>query len=205
MIDLLVDLATHVGDVVIQRDSPHRAYSKAAKRRKSRIIPLTLKSISNLTVLHIYWFDSSFVDDTDVVDIFMERAYPELAYRDFKDKGIEIVVANLISPGGITKSGVERLREIQKTFDSKYHGKIQLNSMRLDELVWGFMYPAIAERYQDSLGKFATHNLNMKVKSICEKLCETKVNVSTKSKSKKKETEVQLSLFDLFDANLMTL
>ena len=195
MTDLLVELATHVGDVVIQRDSPHRAYSKTGKGGKSRIIPLTLKSIKDLRVLHIYWFDSSFVDDTDVVDVFLERAYPEVAYRDFSDKGIEIVVANLISPGGITKSGVERLRQIQETFDSKYDGKIQLNSMRLDELVWGFMYPAIAERYQDGLGKFATHNLNMKVKSICEKLCETKVNVNTKNK--KKEVEGQLSLFDL--------
>ena len=195
MIDLLVDLATHVGDVVIQRDSPHRAYSKAGKGGKSRIIPLTLKSIRDLKVLHIYWFDSSFVDDTDVVEVFQKRAYPEVAYRDFKDKGIEIVVANLISPGGITKSGVERLCQIQKTFDSKYGGKIQLSSMRLDELVWGFMYPAIAERYQDANGKFATHNLNMTVKSICEKLCKTKVDVKTSKKSK--EVEGQLTLFDL--------
>ena len=182
MTNLLVNLATHVGDVVIQRDSFHSAYSH---NEKSGNIPLTLKSIKDLRLLHIYWFNSSFIDDTDVAEVFQEKAHPEAAYRDFSNKGIEIIVANLISPGGITKSGVERLRQIQEALDSKYDGKIQLNAMRLDELVWGYMYPAIAERYQDGLGKFATHNLNMKVKSICKRLCGTRINTKNKRKEGK--------------------
>lgn len=162
---------------------------------------MTLKSIKDLSVLHIYWFDSTFVDDTDIVEIFYERALPQIAYDSCKDKGIKIVVANIISPGGITEAGVERLKEIQKTLDCKYEGKIQLNSMRLDELVWGFMYPAIEERYQDSSGKFATHHLNMKVKSICKKLCSTKVNISN-SKNRKELESTQLNLFDFLPSEL---
>ena len=195
MLDLLVDLATHVGDIVIQRDSPHRPYSSTGKGGKSRIIPLTLKSIRDLNTLYIYWFDSTFIDDTDVVEVFQKRAYPEIAYRDFKDKGIKLIVANIISPSGITQSGLDRLRQIQKILDKEHKGAIQLNSMRLDEMVWGYMYPAIAERYQDSFGKFATHNLNFKVKSLCTELCKKKTNY--KALKKQDNMVNQLNIFDL--------
>lgn len=193
MASLLVDLATHVGDMVIEKESPHRPYDSGSKS-KSRMIPLIIRTLKNLETLHIYMFESNYIDDSDVVEVFGKRAYPELAYRDFVQKGVKFVVAHLVSPAGITVAGVERLQEIQKTLDEKYQGAIILDAMRLDELVWGEMYPAIEERYSDASGKFGWHYLNRKVKKICTSLCEKITSNKTLSSSSESKFE-QLSLF----------
>lgn len=193
MASLLADLATHVGDMVIEKESPHRPYDSGSKS-KSRIIPLTIRTLKNLETLHIYMFESNYIDDSGVVEVFGKRAYPELAYRDFVQKGVKFVVAHLVSPAGITVAGVERLQEIQKTLDEKYQGAIILDVMRLDELVWGEMYPAIEERYSDASGKFGWHYLNRKVKKICTSLCEKITSNKTFSSSSEPKFE-QLSIF----------
>lgn len=160
MTNLLVDLATHVGDMVIDRDSPHRSYSPTSKNIRSRRIPLILRSLNSL-------------------------------------EGVKYVVANIVSPCGITVEGVERLKECQETFDGKF-GKeiIHLNAIRLDELVWGQMYPLIAERYLDADGKFGWHNVNKKIQGVCKKLCQQ--TTLPKSLSIAKSAPQQLNLFDLF-------
>ena len=192
MTRLLADLATHVADMVVGRESPHRAYGAEGKV-KSRIIPLTLRTLANLQTLHIYSFESSFIDDGDVIEVFQKRAYPEIAYRDYASKGVKRIVAYLVAPAGITTAGVERLSEIQKTLDSKYRGSIVLDAMRLDELVWGIMYPAIEERYSDGSGTFGKHHLNRTVKNLCKKLCQqTNFNKSLPSANPEYR---QLSLF----------
>lgn len=193
MTDLLVQLATHVGDMVIDRDSPHRSYSSTSKNL-SRKIPLSLRTLKNMEILHIYYFESSYVDDADVSDIFKSRAYPDIAYRDYLDKGVKYVVAHLVAPGGITQAGVERLNEIQQGFNVKYGGRIKLDAMRLDELVWNELYPAIEERYQDARGKFGTHYLNRKIKTMCQKLSQQKAFSHKLEESNKPKFE-QLSLF----------
>lgn len=192
MTDLLVCLATHVGDMVIQRESPHRAYGGLTSKSKSRTVPLILRALRDMTCLHVYQFESTYIDDADVVEICQNRAYPEIVYRDYASKGVKVVVVHLVAPGGITQAGVERLKECQQTFDLKYQGGIQLDAMRLDELVWGEMYPAIAERYQDSTGAFATYHLNRKIKPLCKKLCD---GVPTLQKQLVSAGSGQLSLF----------
>lgn len=66
--------------------------------------------------------------------------------------------------------------------------------MRLDELVWNELYPAIEERYQDSKGKFGGHYLNRKIKVICSQLCENKSSFH-KSKKLGEQKFEQLSIF----------
>lgn len=193
MTNLLVQLATHVGEMIIDRDSPHRPYSPTSKNL-SRKIPLSLRTLRNMDVLHIYYFESSYIDDADVIDVFSSRAYPDIAYRDYLDKGVEYVVAHLVAPGGITQTGVERLNEIQQRFNAKYNGRIKLDAMRLDELVWNELYPAIEERYQDAKGKFGIHYLNRKIKNICQKLSQQKPSSNKLQISNKPKFE-QLSLF----------
>lgn len=190
MTDLLVRLATHVGDMVIQRESPHRAYGGSTSKAKSRTVPLILRALRDMTCLHVYQFESTYIDDGDVVEICQNRAYPEIVYRDYASKGVKVVVLHLVAPGGITQSGVERLKECQQTFDLKHQGGIQLDAMRLDELVWGEMYPAIAERYRDPEGVFATHHLNRQIKSLCKKLCD-----GISSSQRQLPPSGQLSLF----------
>lgn len=101
MMDLLVQLATHVGDMIVQRDSLHRSYAPTSKN-SSRKISLILRTLKNLEVLHIYHFESTYIDDSDVTEVFGSRAYPDLAYRDFLNKGVKYVVAHLVAPEGIT-------------------------------------------------------------------------------------------------------
>ena len=199
MESLIVELATYCRGLSVERQSPHRPYSENTKGVRSRRIDLVLQSLENLDILHIYQFKANYVDDTDVIDAFQTKAYPELAYRDFKDKGIRCVVAHLVSPGGINTGGVERLREVQLILDSKYNGAIKLDSMLLGELVWGEIYPAIQKRYQDNEGGFSTLHLNSKPKKICNKLLNRKLLASDQNSSKKikdSSTHRQLSLFD---------
>ena len=199
MESLIVELATYCRGLSVERQSPHRPYSDNTKGVKSRRIDLVLQSLESLDVLHIYQFKASYVDDSDVIKVFQNRAYPELAYRDFKDKGIRCVVAHLVSPGGITVGGVERLKEVQLILDSKHHGAIKLDSMLLGELVWGEIYPAIQKRYQDNEGGFGTLHLNSKPKKICNKLFNRKLLTFDHKPSKKIEnssTHRQLSLFE---------
>jgi hypothetical protein len=174
MVDLLVKLATYAGEMVIERDIPCRSLDEAGKS-KSRRIPLSIKVLKNLKVLHIFHFDTTYIDDADVSEICQVRAYPELALRDEKGRGIECVVTHLVSPGGITVAGVERLKEMQTLFDDKYSGRIRLSAMRLSELVWEFMYPTIQERYRDERGKFGSLHLG-EVKKVCNALCQNHVD-----------------------------
>jgi hypothetical protein len=192
MQNLLVELATYIGDMVVDRKLPHRSYDSATKA-KSRIIPLTIRALEDLNTLHIYLFQDNYVDDADVVDLFSEKAYPEVAYRDYAKKGVTAVVAHLVSPAGITVAGCQRLNEIQKTLNDKYQNAIFLDAMKLDELVWGVMYPAIEERYRDASGKFASHQLNRKIRKICTTLCEKTNNI--KSLNPGNNEHKQLSLF----------
>lgn len=188
MTTLLGELASHVGNMVISRDNPHRPYSKSGKA-KSRIIPLTLRSIEKISVLHVYQFKSDYIDDQDVVEFFSQRAYPEIAYRD-KDNTIKCVVVHIVAPGGITKDALQRLNDIQYSLDMKYgKGVIKLDAMRLDELVWGEMYPKIKERYKDDDGCYGWHNLNKTVTSKCKKLC---------AKPEPKNELLQPTLFDFY-------
>ncbi len=200
MISLLAELATHAGDMVIERESPHRSYDYTSKS-KSRRIPLTIRTLKNLETLHIYIFESNYVDDSDVIEVFGKCAYPELAYRDFLQKGVKFVVAHLVSPAGITVAGFERLQEIQKTLDEKYQGAIILDSMILSELVWGEMYPAIKERYSDASGKFGWHHLNLKIKKICSRLCEQKTFNKVMVSSSQPEYEQLSFLSELLQLN----
>lgn len=197
MENLLAQLASHVGDMVIERGSPHRAYDSGTKA-KSRTIPLTIRTLKNLETLHIYIFQENYIDDADVVEVFAKRAYPELAHRDFSQRGVKFIVAHLVAPAGITEAGCKRIKEIQKTLDGKYQGLIILDAMRLDELVWGEMYPQIQERYSDASGKFAWHHLNRKIKHICSSLCKqvdtNKISTEVDSGNTKSGYK-QLSLF----------
>lgn len=193
MINLLVDLATHVG-MIIERNSPYQALGGQASKTKSRVIPLSLRTLKDFSVLHIYEFISDYVDDANVIEIFKLKAYPEIANRD-KEAGIKCIVAHLVSPGGITQLGVEKLKECQKDLDRKYAGAIKLDFMRLDELVWGEMYPAIEEKYKDRVGRNASLHINRKIRSICKQLC---VGVAPSSKALSSSTNTssqQLSLF----------
>lgn len=194
MTDLLAQLATHVGGMIVERETPHRPHGGHTSKARSRIIPLTLRALRNIEVLHVYQFESTYIDDADVAEVFIGRAYPEVAYRDYREQGVKQVVVHLVSPGGITQPGVEKLSECQATLDRKYRGTIRLDAMRLDELVWGEMYPAIQERYQDSAGKFGSHHLNRKVKQICKRLC-TGLSSSPKMLQSAKTEGTQLSLF----------
>jgi hypothetical protein len=199
MTDLLVQLATYVGDMVISRDSPHRSYGTT--KAKSRMIPLVLRRLKDFHVLHVYHFGSDYTDDEKVVDIFKSKAYPELAYRDFNSKGIKLVVTHLVSPGGISDSGVQRLKECQRDLDIQYSGAIKLDAMRLDELVWGEMFPLIQERYRDDSGKFSQHHLNRTVTSTCKKLC-SRVYIPPKALKPKQTDPNQLSLLgELFHSS----
>jgi hypothetical protein len=192
MTDWLAELAMHRG-MYILRESPHRAYSSTG-RDKSRRIDLVLRTMENQETLHIYQFESTYIDDSTVVEAFAKKAYPELAHRDFAGKDIRYIVAHLVAPGGITLAGVERLKEIQATLDQKYGGRIRLDAMRLDELVWGEMYPAIEEKHQDASGKFGGLYLNSKIKKLCKQLCEKRTTKS-KQPSLQQSEPVQLSLF----------
>ena len=203
MTNLLVQLASYVG-MVIQRDSPHRSYGDGTGKVKSRRISLVLSALKSQHILHIYHFENTYIDDKDVVDNFKTRACPELAYRDFNLDNNKCVVAHLVSPGGITRAGIERLQECQRDLDIKYKGAIKLDAMRLDELVWGEMYPAIQERYQDSSGKFGTHNINLKIKKLCKQLCDQTSHFKALKPSSKSNNinENQLSLFgELFSGS----
>jgi hypothetical protein len=170
MTDLLTQLATHRG-MFILRESPHRPYSSTAKD-KSRRIDLVLQTMDDFQTLHIYQFETTYIDDAQVTQ-FWGKGYPEIAYRDFVRPGsaAKRIVAHLVAPAGITAAGVERLKQIQSALDQKYQGRIKLDAMRLDELVWGEMYPAIEERYRDTQGKFGGLHLNDKIKKVCKKLC----------------------------------
>jgi hypothetical protein len=193
MVDLLVDLATYVG-MMIQRDFPHQALGGSTSKTKNRVVALSLKTLKDLSTLHIYEFVNNYVDDEDVIRIFKLRAYPEIVNRD-KPKSIQCIVAHLVAPGGITELGVEKLKECQRDLDRKYHGAIKLDFMRLDELVWGEMYPAIEEQYTNQVGSNATRHLNRKIKSICKQLC-VGVPASTKALSPDCDSSnKQLSLF----------
>jgi hypothetical protein len=155
--------------------------------------------MENQETLHIYQFESTYIDDSTVVEAFAKRAYPELAHRDFSGEGVRYIVAHLVAPGGITFAGVERLREIQSTLDRKYEGRIRLDAMRLDELVWGEMYPAIEEKYQDSSGRFGGLHLNSKIKKLCKQLCENRRSEAKQfslQQSHQQSEAVQLSLFE---------
>jgi hypothetical protein len=193
MVDLLVDLAMYVG-MMIERNSPYQSFGGQASKTKSRVIPLSLRTFKDLSVLHIYEFISDYVDDANVIEIFKLKAYPEIANRD-KPVGVQYIVAHLVAPGGITQLGVERLEECQRDLDSKYSGAIKLDFMRLDELVWGEMYPAIEEKYNDKLGYKTAHYRKGKVKAICKQLC-VGVPSNTKALSQDRDSSNrQLSLF----------
>jgi len=193
MIDLLVNLATYVG-MTIQRDFPHQALGGSTSKTKNRVVALSLKTLEDLSTLHIYEFVNNYVDDEDVIRIFKLRAYPEIVNRD-KPKSIQCIVAHLVAPGGITELGVEKLKECQRDLDKKYHGAIKLDFMRLDELVWGEMYPAIEEQYKNQVGSNAARHMNRKIKSICKQLC-VGVPASTKALSPDRDSpNKQLSLF----------
>lgn len=193
MVDLLVDLAMHVG-MVIERNSPYQSFGGQTSKTKSHVIPLSLRTLKDLSVLHIYEFVSDYVDDANVIEIFKLKAYPEIANRD-KPSGVQYIVAHLVAPGGITQLGVERLKECQRDLDSKYSGAIKLDFMRLDELVWGEMYPAIEEKYNDKLEYKSAHYRKGKVKAICKQLC-VGVSPSIKALSSNRDfPNQQLSLF----------
>lgn len=196
MTDGLAELAMHRG-MYILRESPHRAYSSTG-RDKSRRIDLVLQTMENQETLHIYQFESTYIDDSTVVEVFAKRAYPELAHRDFSGKGIRYIVAHLVAPGGITLAGVERLKEIQATLNYKYEGRIKLDAMRLDELVWGEMYPAIEEKYQDAAGRFGGLHLNSKIKKLCKRLCEKRIALpgNLEQPRLQQSKAVQLSIFE---------
>jgi hypothetical protein len=193
MVNLLVELATYVG-MIIERDSPHQALGGSTSKTKNRVISLSLRTLKDSSVLHIYEFISNYVDDEDVIKIFKLRAYPEIANRD-KSTGIQCVVAHLVAPGGITQPAVERLKECQNDLNKKYAGAIKLDFMRLDELVWGEMYPAIEEKYKSRVGNSASRIMNRKIKALCKQLC-VGVPASTKALSPDRDSSSQqLSLF----------
>jgi KilA-N domain len=193
MIDLLVNLATYVG-MMIQRDFPHQSLGGSTSKTKNRVVALSLKTLKDLSTLHIYEFVNNYVDDEDVIRIFKLRAYPEIVNRD-KPKSIQCIVAHLVAPGGITELGVEKLKECQRDLDTKYHGAIKLDFMRLDELVWGEMYPAIEEQYKNQVGSNAARHMNRKIKALCKQLC-AGVPSNTKALSLDRNSPShQLSLF----------
>lgn len=193
MVDLLVDLAMHVG-MMIERNSPYQSFGGQTSKTKSHVIPLSLRTLKDLSVLHIYEFVSDYVDDANVIEIFKLKAYPEIANRD-KPSGVQHIIAHLVAPGGITQLGVERLKECQRDLDSKYSGAIKLDFMRLDELVWGEMYPAIEEKYNDKLEYKSAHYRKGKVKAICKQLC-VGISPSIKALSSNRDSpNQQLSLF----------
>jgi KilA-N domain len=190
MVDLLTKLATYAGDMVIERDIPCRSFDETSKV-KSRRIPLSIKVLKNLSVLHIFHFEATYIDEADVAEICQVRSYPELALQARQGDGVECVVAHLVSPGGITTAGVKRLQEMQRSFDASHPGRIRLNAMRLSELVWEFMYPTIQERYRDERGKFGSLHLG-KVKQVCNELCQ---ETREKPATVKQPVSGQLSLF----------
>lgn len=206
MTDLLAQLATHRG-MFILRESPHRPYSPTAKD-KSRRIDLILQAMDDFQTLHIYQFETTYIDDTQVTQ-FWGKGYPEIAYRDFVRPGsaAKRIVAHLVAPAGITAAGVERLKQIQSALDQKYQGRIKLDAMRLDELVWGEMYPAIEERYRDMQGKFGSLHLNDKIRKVCKKLCEPPKQKKLAGRSQNslnsstsEQGFEQLTLFSLFNS-----
>ena len=101
----------------------------------------------------------------------------------------------MVAPGGITQSGVEKLKECQRDLDKKYPGAIKLDFMRLDELVWGEMYPAIEEQYKNQVGSNATRHINRKIRPICKQLCVGVPNSSKVLAPAKDSSNKQLSLF----------
>jgi hypothetical protein len=197
MTDLLVELATYRGGMIIHRQAPYKAYSQTSKESKTRRIDLTLQLIENLDVLHLFQFEPDYVDDADVTDVFLTRAYPEVAYKHFSGKGIKYVVAHIVSPGGITETGIERIKEVQEILDRKYENKIKLDSMLLGELVWGEFYPAIERMYNELDGRYGRLFLYGTIRPICNRLCDPKTLTADKKalQESKLPTVNQLSLF----------
>jgi len=167
---LLSDLATYRG-MFIQRQVPYRPYSETAKRARSRRIDLILRSEEDPGLISVYHFESDYIDEADVADIFLGRSYPQIVYRELNSRFRNFIVY-LVSPSGISDAGVERLKEAQGIIDKKCDGRVRLSAMRLDELVWGEMYPAIEAQYQDKNGWFGQHYLNNNVRNLCESLCQ---------------------------------
>ena len=197
MTDLLVELATYRGGMVIHRQVPYKAYSQTSKDSKTRRIDLTLQLIENLDVLHLFQFEPDYVDDADVTDVFLTRAYPEVAYKHFSQKGIKYIVAHLVSPGGITDTGIERMKEVQEILDKKCQNRIKLDSMLLGELVWGEFYPAIERMYNELDGKYGRLFLYGTIRPICNRLCDPTTLTADKKalQQSKLPTANQLSLF----------
>lgn len=170
MESLLSELAGYRG-MFIHRQVPHRPYSQTAKSARSRRIDLILRSDEDPQLIKVYHFEPDYVDEADVADVFLGRSYPEIIYRDQKDKYKSFVVY-LVSPGGITDAAVERLKEAQTIIDKKCDGRVKLCAMRLDDLVWNEMYPGIEKQYKDSGGWFGHHHLHKDIRQLCEKLCD---------------------------------
>lgn len=198
MVDLLVDLATYAG-MMIQRDFPHQALGGSTSKTKNCVVALSLKTLKDLSTLHIYEFVDNYVDDEDVIRIFKLKAYPEIVNRD-KPKSVQCIVAHLVAPGGITGLAVERLKECQRSLDKKYNGAIKLDFMRLDELVWGELYPAIEEKYKNRTERNATPHLN-KIRKICKQLCS---GIDPSSKALYASTNSLTEQLSLFSELLLT-
>ncbi len=118
---------------------------------------------------------SNYVDSGVVSDTCLTKAYPEIALRELPKSGIrfETLVFQMVSPCGITESGVDRLNDIRDLLTRKYGKKIFLDAIRLDDMIWNQIYPAIEQTYRDEDGSIGNQFLFVRdeILRLCGELC----------------------------------
>ena len=171
----LTRLASYRG-MYIHRQSPHRGYHPTGKIGSRRVDLILIPFFDNdPDVLDVYEFKSDYIDDYDVKDTFYSKNYIDIVIRDFLNKGFKFrkVRGRLVAPGGITKSAVEELIEIQKILRERYKDEsfeIELDALPLHQMVWNEMYSTIASRYEDDEGRYGYGFVLNSVQNLCRML-----------------------------------
>jgi hypothetical protein len=117
---------------------------------------------------------SNYIDDEDVTVSCLAKAYPQTALSHFANRfNFKTLVFQMVSPAGITETGVQRLNEVQEIISKEYDIQIVLDAVPLEFMVWHQIYPAILQTYRDEKGAIGQQFSFVKedVEQLCEELC----------------------------------
>jgi hypothetical protein len=159
------------------RQIPQRSYGKTAKvktRRFDFLIHPRIPIYKNLgQVLVLTDFKSNYIDAADVSDTCLTKNYPVLALNQSERFNFDTLIFQLVSPAGITQDGVHMLNTIQRILTEQYGEKIKLDALRLDDMVWNQIYPAIEGTYKDECGVIGNQFSYIKeeVLQLCQEIC----------------------------------
>ncbi|BAY29188.1 hypothetical protein NIES2107_10290 [Nostoc carneum NIES-2107] len=173
----VISLASYA-DLSPWRQIAQRNYEVTSKNKTRRYdflfrtsLPI-FKDIEQATI--ICELKSNYINHEDISNIYYVKRYINLAYNRFSPTGKgKTLVFLFVSPCGITQEGVKILNEIQKDLSEKNNFDAYVDALRLDDLIWNKIYPAIKASYKDEQGRIGNQFVYVqeKIKQICLEIC----------------------------------